>query len=396
MIVDATVVDATPVPMGTLPCEAPQYWPLSLRSAHHPAIVHYRAAAEEPTARAVLGYLDHAWDVEVGELGFRPPLDDGGACGPDGGFDVFLWGGIEECYVDVIGEDASTAWDDRTSYLVVDPWGPYGGAILDTTVAHELNHAMQAADDWSDSAVVYEMTAVFVEDLVYGDDNEYVHQIVDFQAHPDWSLDHDDKYETWYMYGSALYLRFVRDHYVGGDAAWIGAMWKRLRSPYDSGEPDFEDALDAILKAKGVGFVDSVAEFARWRVYTGARDDGKHFREGASFAEPARAATAHTTGATIAIAVMALGSAYVDVAPSDGAPTSATVELQDASSAVRWVVDVVPGANSDGDRLDLSHGPVRIDVSRPRTIVVTALPEGENDPDTRSAAHHHATLVIAP
>src|SRR5262249_3001145 len=163
-------------------------------------------------------------------------------------------------------------------------WGPYGGAILDTTVAHELNHAMQAADDWSDSAIVYEMTSVFVEDLVYDDDNQYVNQIVDFQAHPDWSLDHDDGYETWYMYGSALYLRFVRDHYVAGDGAFAGDMWMRLRSPYGSDEPDFEDALDAILRARaGVGFVDSVADFARWRYYTGAHDDGAHFREGATF-----------------------------------------------------------------------------------------------------------------
>src|SRR5205807_8990803 len=109
-------------------------------------------------------------------------------------FDVFLWAGHDECFVDVIAEEASTTYDDRDAYLVVDPWGTYGGAILDTTVAHEFNHALQAADDWSDAAIVYEMTAVFVEDLVYDDDNQYVNQIVDFQAHPDWSLDHDDKY----------------------------------------------------------------------------------------------------------------------------------------------------------------------------------------------------------
>src|SRR5262249_30104102 len=160
---------AAAIPAGTVPCKAPGYWPRAIRSDRHPALIHYRTAGEEAAARQVLGYLDHAWDVEVGALGFRPPLADAGACGPDGAFDVFLWRGHEECYVDVTGENAATPYDDRTSFLVVDPWGPYGGAILDTTVAHELNHAMQAADDWSDTAIVYEMTAVFVEDLVYDD-----------------------------------------------------------------------------------------------------------------------------------------------------------------------------------------------------------------------------------
>ena len=36
--------------------------------------------------------------------------------------------------------------------------------------------------------------------------------------------DRDDGYETWFMYGAALYLRFVRDRYFGGDAAFIGLV----------------------------------------------------------------------------------------------------------------------------------------------------------------------------
>ena len=56
----------------------------------------------------------------------------------DGALDVFLWRGHVECYVDVLAENPATLYDDRTAYLVVDPWGPYGGPILDTTVAHAL------------------------------------------------------------------------------------------------------------------------------------------------------------------------------------------------------------------------------------------------------------------
>jgi hypothetical protein len=385
-------IDAAPIDPNTVPCDHPEYWPYSIRSSSHPALVHYRSPSERDMAMTVLGLVDHSWDVEVGTLGFRPPIDDGGRCGPDGAFDVFLWAGHDECFVDVIGEDASTAYDDRYAYLVVDPWGTYGGPILDTTVAHELDHAMQAADDWSDAAIVYEMTSVFIEDLVYDADNEYVAQIVDFQANPDWSLDHDDGYATWYMYGSALYLRFLRDRYWAGDGAFIGAMWYALRSPADE-RPNFEDALDAMLRAKaGIGFVDSVVEFERWRVYTGTRDDGAHFREGATFAEPTRLATAHTTGASIALSPMELGAQYIELARGPSDPSKITVSLTGASTEVLWNVQAVPGPT-----LDLTHGSAVVDATTTRTLVVTALPlHGIGDAATRSSLHHHATLVIAP
>src|SRR6266536_1843956 len=94
-------VDAPPIPADTIPCDAPQYWPLSVRSDRHPVLVHYRTDDEAAMAREVLGYLDTGWDVEVGRLGFRPPLDDTGHCGPDGALDVYLWRGLREGYVDV-------------------------------------------------------------------------------------------------------------------------------------------------------------------------------------------------------------------------------------------------------------------------------------------------------
>jgi hypothetical protein len=256
---DAGAPDASalpPIPADTLPCEAPEHWPLDLASADLPIHVHHRPG-EEAMAAEVLALVERSWRIEVDELGFSPPLDDAAACGPDGGFDVFVWRGSETCYVDAFAEEPATAWDDALVYLVVDPWGPYGGAILDVTLAHELSHAMQAADDWWDAPIVYEMTSTFVEDLVFDDDDGYLDQVADFQAHPDWSLDRDDAYATWYMYGSAIYLHFVRERYFAGDGAFAGAMWRGLR-----GEPDFEDALDALLP---VPFLDSVVEFAAWR-----------------------------------------------------------------------------------------------------------------------------------
>lgn len=392
-------VDAAPLPplpADTAPCTDYARWPDALASARLPVLVHYRGGFEAAAAAEVLAHVERAWDVEIGRLGFRPPLPDAGRCGPDDRLDVFLWAGIEECYVDVVGEAPATPHDDEYAYVVIDPFGPFAGPILDTTVAHELNHALQAADDWDDAAIAYEMTAVFVEDEVVDADDQYLDQVVDFQAHPDWSIDRDDGYETWFMYGAALYLRFVRDRYFGGDAAFIGEVWRRLRSPLGSAEPDVEDALDAVLAPRGAGFVASVPEFARWRVYTGPRADGAHLEEGAAMAPPARQATvAGAVGGQVALAPMVLGSAYVDVAAPSGGGRVA-IELRGADPAVRWVVQAVPGAGSDGDVLAVAAGPVVIDVAGPRTIVVTALPRGADDPDDRTDDRHAATLVITP
>ena len=386
-----------PLPADTQPCRDVARWPDALASSRLPVMVHYRGAFEAAAAAEVLTHVERAWDVEVGRLGFRPPLPDAGWCGPDARLDVFVWAGLEECYVDVVGENPATPHDDEFAYVVVDPFGPFGGAILDTTVAHELNHALQAADDWDDLPSAYEMTAVFVEDEVVDDDDQYLAQVADFQAHPDWSIDRDDGYQTWFMYGAALYLRYVRDRFFAGDAAFIGDVWRRLRSPLGSGEPDLVDALDAILAPHGSGFVASVPEFARWRVYTGARADGAHLEEAVAMAPPARLATvAGAVGGQVAVAPMVLGSAYVDVTPPAGGAGQVAVALRGADPAVRWVVQVVPGAAGDGDVLTVASGPVIIDVATPRTIVVTALPVGADDPDDRTDDRFAATLVLTP
>ena len=201
------------LPLGVAPCVEGEHWPLHIASDDLPLIVHYRGPSESLVAEEVLHHLELAWSIEVDELGFRPPLSDEGACGPDGAFDVFLYRGIEECYVDVLAEDAATTWDDWTTYMVVDPWGPYGGEILGPTLAHELNHACQAADDWFDTPIAYEMTSTFVEEVVFDESDVYLDLLEDFQRHPDWALDYDDGYETWYMYGAALYLLHLRDRY---------------------------------------------------------------------------------------------------------------------------------------------------------------------------------------
>ncbi|MFO0551073.1 MAG: hypothetical protein U0271_21970 [Polyangiaceae bacterium] len=388
-----------PIPAETLPCESPDLWPFEVSSDRYPIRVHYHEVSQVPEALSTLELLEQSWAVETGALGFDPPLADHGRCGDDDAFDVFIWAGVGECYVDVIAEEPNTPWDDVLSYMVVDPYGPYGGELLDVTLAHELNHACQATYDWWESPVFFEATSVYVEDWVFDGNNNYVENLADFQARPGWALDLGDNYETWFMYGAALYFHYLHDRYFSDDPTFLAELWRGARSIAGEQEPDLEDAIDVLLGQRaGIGFVDSVAEFARFRWYTGERDDGAHFSEGGLFPDDAAVAIdAVATGEDmVPISVMALGSSYIEIPAELGA---VDVTLADADPTVDWVVQVVPGttAAEDGHALDLTNGAATLSPVAGRTLIVTALPRAADaDPERRTDAYFQATVSICP
>lgn len=381
-------------PPGTNPCTDPARWPRTLRSAELPVVVHYAQCAHRDTAAQVLALVEHAWAIETGALGFAPPLPDGGACGDDDAFDVFLWPGGEESYVEALEPNPATPHDDWLTFMVLDPWGPYGGDLLDSTIAHELNHACQATDDWWEHIAAFELTATFVEALVHPEDGDWLFVLDDFQAHPDWSVDRDDGYETWYMYGASLLLHFVRERYFDGDPAFAGAMWHASRNPPGDNEPDFEDALDALLVDRaGVSFPDAVAEFAAWRWYTGDRADAAHFTDGALHPRPAVAATVTATPTTVAVEPMIYGTAYIDLVGTG----TVTVELVAPDDPeLRWHVQVIPGAaGATADVLDPTGDEVSLDAFDLRTLAITALPATERDPDDQTDQRFDAMVIVS-
>lgn len=414
------------IPLDTRPCEHPEFWPFSLPSARYPFLVHYRSPDEADTARKVIGDLEAAWDFEVRTLGFPPPPADGGECGPDESFDVFVWQGKETCFVQVIHEGLEekykivTPWGGRRSYMVVDPWGKYGKAILGQTIAHEFNHASHAAEDWYDSAAAFEMTATYVEQYF---NSALAYNIADFQAHPDWGLLWNDEYATYYMYGSGLYFYFLRDYYFSRqgtlDAQFPARLWHSMRN--DSArplvnKPNVVDGLDELLAPFGHSFVDSALVFARWRYYAGKNDDGRHFRPWQGLpgefellpfltgAEVKLAASivAADTGYEIDPPLMLTGNAYVEIVSDQPGRGSFELSLLPPDNpAVKWVVQAVPGmtAGSDGEVVDLSSGSARVAFAVDgrkirRTLIISAVPATSFDPDDRSGERFPVALRI--
>lgn len=398
------------------PCSIPGAFAGYVESRRYPARVHYQLDVHRPLAELALRYLEEAWRVEVEEIGFRAPLPDQGACGDDS-LDLFLVFGLGYAYTDIVADNPETEWNDYSAYIAIDP-NAYGGTILDTTVAHEFNHVLQAADDWFDAPAVYEMTATFVEDLVYDADNDYQSLLYAFQKRPGLPLSFNDGYLSWYMYGSSLYLFFVRDRYMAGDPAFVAEMWLRSRNPTpkhdldpSANEPDFLDALDSILKEEaGVSFGDAYTEFGRWRWFAGPYDDGAHFEEGGEWPVSATVAvekTIHTLPATLRVEKGPANTAshYIRLDLSQGRPlpegTTLSIDFSGEGGRL-WEVDTLRYRQGRHDGWQLGTlgegGSWRVDLSGATSLVVAVINRGEGgeiDPDFPDNRGHPYTISFS-
>jgi hypothetical protein len=125
---------------------------------------------------------EQVYATENGTLGWRPPKPDG-TLGGDPRTDIYL--------VDLRGElfgysapDAHQKGRSQSAYLVVDnDYTPsqFPGTSpindLEVTLAHEYNHVLQFAYDVDQDLWLYEASAVWMEDHVYPDVNDYLRYI---------------------------------------------------------------------------------------------------------------------------------------------------------------------------------------------------------------------------
>ncbi|MBJ89733.1 MAG: hypothetical protein CMO98_07720 [Woeseia sp.] len=337
------------IPDSANPCSDSEYWPLTKKSGTYPIDVHYSRIEDGDRATRIVTFLDESWMMQVDTLGFSAPLDDAGECGSDGRYDVFIWRGYSGAYVTHISPNLETAHDDYTTYTVIHNEDEY----LNTYVAHEFNHAVQASDDWGmhDSSVFYEMSASFAEALPYpesvshGLQDDWVPYLEDFQATPESSLFIDD-YDTWHMYGATLYLHYLWERYFPDDAGFIARVWLENRNSPGEDRPDYIDALRLVLlNERGITFEQTITEFMQWRWFLGQFDDGLHFARGALWNYP----VAHTVidvinmPITISVQTMMFGSNYFRLQNSTDSEISLNINLFTDESDIVWDIFSVEG-----------------------------------------------------
>jgi hypothetical protein len=233
--------------------------------------------------------LDHVWEAEVSGLEYYPPPSDGDYPdtmdnGGDGKYDVYILNIAFLGYTQ--GERFSTSGpyqNSATSYIVLDNDYPDPRHTrlqwLEVTAAHEFFHAIQMGYDGleyeSDTENVkpywMEMSAVWMEDMVYDQVNDYVLYLPEFFNYPWLSLKTYRSLSDLHAYGSCVWALYLQERF--SDTTIIKEIWQRCGEVPGPNvlNPDGQSAIDKTLEGRGLTFEEAFREFTVWNYFTGNR-----------------------------------------------------------------------------------------------------------------------------
>ena len=240
--------------------------------------------------------FENVYEVENVQLGWRGPKSDG-ARGGNGLTDVYLKQIGDQRIFGYAAPDPDQDTKTQAAYLVMD--NDYSQADypryfeplppLRVTAAHEYNHVLQFGYDVLQDTWMFESTAVWMEDRVYDEVNDYLSYLRDWTKLSLMPLtqynatNRDDPYNV-KVYGDSVWNRWIDDHY---GPQVVRAAWERSLSTRPASFAP--GAYDAALVASGRGrsffnaFTSFAAQSAEWRSAASG-----FFSEGSSFPDMQR------------------------------------------------------------------------------------------------------------
>lgn len=203
------------------------------------------------------------FSVENSGLGWQAALPDGDR-GGDPRTDIYIvqLGGQVFGYSTLDPGQGSAR--SQFGYLVLD--NDYSTAefpissplsALQVTLAHEYNHLLQFGYDVAQDIWLYESTAVWMEDQVYPDNNDYLRYIGRWATRSKVPL----TLESVKIYGSAVWNQWLAGRY---GAAIVRGAWERTRGSKPAGFS--ANAVNGAIRAAGGS--DLPREFARFAAAT--------------------------------------------------------------------------------------------------------------------------------
>ena len=244
-----------------------------------------------------LGFvLDSLWNREVIQMGFRAPVRDSFYT-PNGGdarFDVYL----EELGGAILGytapDSAGGVLGNRaTAFMVLD--NDYIGIpgydteteqrqVMRVTAAHEFFHAIQFAYTVFGAEVVsgdvkpywYEASAVWMEEQMYNEINDYVQYLPFWFDAPQLSFRSfsgnfgGDPYRAFRPYAMGIYGHYLSKRFPNPSYGYsvVRRVWEQMATVTGF---NLFSALDAALAPMGYNFISSLQEFYRWNYFVGAK-----------------------------------------------------------------------------------------------------------------------------
>lgn len=237
--------------------------------------------------------FDSVYHHIIDDLGYRVPPDDSVA-GGDSKYDVYLRDVDQTAYGYTTSDDPRLG--DPTvysinSYIELDNdfqrIAAYKDRPLDAvrvTAAHEFFHAVQFGMDYREYEIYgaavdrrywMEMSAVWMEDEMYDDINDYYFYLPYYYDDPRLSIQQFVTYGDLHPYGAVVFPIFLSEKFGSDIIRDIWTMCGNLPGP------NFLDALDSTLDVIYFGtprpdtsvLPEIFGEYAVWNFFTGLRSD---------------------------------------------------------------------------------------------------------------------------
>ncbi|HEX8065136.1 MAG TPA: Ig-like domain-containing protein [Thermoleophilaceae bacterium] len=236
--------------------------------------------------QAMSQVFEEVFAVENVQLGWREPTGDGTRGGDFNKVDVYVKQLGDQGIFGYSTPDPGQETNSQAAYLVMDndfshaEYPRYTSFLppMQVTAAHEYNHVIQFGYDVLQDSWMFESTAVWMEDRVYDDINDYVSYLGPWTQLSQVSLTRFNQSDLTdplnvKVYGDAVWNRWLDERY--GPETIRTAWEKSLETRPPSFAPD---AYDAALLAKGTTFFDAFTRFAvdtaEWRSSAGQFEEG--------------------------------------------------------------------------------------------------------------------------
>lgn len=216
---------------------------------------------------STLVYLENAWKTIIG-LGYGKPKSDAGRGGSDA-VDVYILELSPQSYYGYTSPDDSFT-SMGSSYMVIDNnfkesvYPTKGFPALKVTTAHEFFHVIHYSYYGGDNAVWWmEQSAVWMEDYIWDDVNDYLNYLGDFLANRDTPINTNGPY----MYSASLFAFMIAKKY---SPEMIRTIWNKFG---DSQSGSIE-LLNPILPGT---LSQAMLDLGVWSYFTGERANPDSF-----------------------------------------------------------------------------------------------------------------------
>lgn len=220
--------------------------------------------------------FDDVWTREIDGLGYRAPPDDG-----DGVYDIHIQQlGLQGVYGLTFSTPGMTI---SPSHIQIDNdftdniFATRGTAGVQVTAAHEFYHAIQFAYYAPlDAGWWQELTATWMEDVMFDDVNDYYQYQPFFFQSPETSLD-QFTFGSLQPFAASVFGHYLQDVY-GVDV--VRDTWDTMatRTPATYEIEDVDTGLPG-------GFAEVLPRFIVWNYLTGGRHLAGYYEEGAVYQE---------------------------------------------------------------------------------------------------------------